>query len=77
MSEFPNDISIYKPIPGKAGFKNCMGRKDANYKGNCCYRNKSADKCIENIGKERNFIINYFKLPVETCSQKFNDKEDG
>jgi hypothetical protein len=32
MAEFPNDIAIDKPVPGKCGFNNSMLLKKANAK---------------------------------------------
>ena len=58
MTEFPNNIPINKPVPGKTGFKDRMLLKKPDTECNRSDRNKSSDDRIQHVRKKRDLIIN-------------------
>jgi hypothetical protein len=71
MSELPNYISVNEPIPGKRGLKDSISRKQAYTYSHHSKSNNSAYKCIQDIGKERNFVMNYLEPFIKCSSYDF------
>ena len=57
MTKFPDNISVDKPVPGEGCFEDGMFFKKSDTKYDGRNGDKSSNKGIQHIGKERNFII--------------------
>ena len=74
MTKFPNDISVYQPVPCKRGFKNSMFFKNADAKRHCGNGYKPGCKTVEYKNEKWHFIIFNLKPFIENGAGNFNDQ---
>ena len=77
MAEFPNDVTVNKPVPCKSSFKDGMFFKKPDAKYDCSNWNKSSDKSIQNIRKERYLVIDGLKLSKHQGHGDFQYQHNG
>ena len=76
MTEFPNNISVDKPIPRKSRFEYGVRIKNTDAICNSSYGNEFANRRIQHIRKKGYLITDNLKLPVKQGNQRFNNHYD-
>ena len=56
MPQFPNDITVDKPIPCESSLNNCVWFEQTNTKHDNCNGNEFSKEGVQYIGEERNLI---------------------
>ena len=77
MSQFPGNISIDKPIPGKTCFEDPIFFKKSYAKSNGCNGEKARKEAVKYKNEERYFVFFYFESFVYKSSDDFNEQEQG
>jgi len=74
MTEFPDNIPVYQPIPGKTSFEKRMFLKKPNDKCNGSNGNKPRYKTVKYENEKWNPVIIHFKFFIKNSPQNFNDQ---
>jgi hypothetical protein len=75
MRKFPNDISIYKPPPGKRRLKNSVPFKEPDAENHYRKREKVSDETIQHIRKKRNLIFYEPEFSLQNTFDDFNKQK--
>ena len=77
VSEFPDDITIDEPVPGKAGGQYRILFKKADAKRYGCDGNKAGDEPVSHEHEERHAIIFDLKTFISDSAADLQQQEEG